>query len=367
MNYQSAIYSKYLSNEKMVAVVSDEALIEKMLSFEVNLTRSQQKLGIIPSSAAETIIKVIENTKIKPDDLSEGTLQNGIPVIPLLTIIKDLLNDDSKPFLHYGATSQDALDTAQILMVLDGIGVLNWFVAEFENNLKKLDSEYGLTQCMARTRGQSAAPTTFGFRIRSWAHPLQRLRQRLKELLPRLLKVQLGGAVGDLAFFKSNAKALVDELASRLGLASAQSWHAQRDSLAEFTNWLAMCSSIAGKMGADILVMSQNEVGEIEELGNAGGKSSSMPHKNNPVLSEALVALARLNASLQSRMLQSMIHGGERDATAWILEWESLRQMMIYTAASLSHAIKISASMKVHTEMMEKNVSTFMAKTKNDR
>ena len=120
-----------------------------------------------------------------------------------------------------------------------------------------------------------------------------------------MLKVQLGGAVGDLAFFKSDGKALADDLASRLGLASAPSWHSQRDSLAEFTNWLAMLSSIAGKMGADILVMSQNEVGEVEELSDGGGKSSSMPHKNNPVLSEALVALAKLNASLQSRMLQA--------------------------------------------------------------
>ena len=333
-----------------------------MLTFEANLARAQQKLGIIPSSAAEAINAVIDNAKISPDDLAEGTLQHGIPVIPLLAVVKNLLDEDSKPFLHYGATSQDTLDTAQVLIALDGIGVLSWMVTEFESNLKNLDDKYGLTQCMARTRGQLAAPTTFGSRIRSWSQPVSRQNEKLKQLLPRLLKVQLGGAVGDLAFFKSDGKALVDDLASRLGLASAQSWHSQRDSLAEFTNWLAMFSSITGKMGADILVMSQNEVGEVEELGDGGGKSTTMPHKNNPVLSEALVALARLNASLQSRMLQGMIHSGERDATAWILEWETLRQMMIYTAASLSHAVKITAKMKVHTEIMEKNVATFIAK-----
>ena len=364
MNYQSAIYSKYLSNEKMTAVVSDEALIEKMLSFEASLTKAQQKLGIIPSSAAETIINVIENLKIKPAELSEGTLQNGIPVIPLLSIVKRSLHEDSKPFLHYGVTSQDALDTAQVLIIRDAIGILSWMLTELDNNLSDLDNKYGSTQCIARTRGQLAEPTTFGFRIRSWAYPLERQQQRLKEFLPRLLKVQLGGAVGDLSFFKSNGKALVDELASRLSLAGSPSWHTQRDSLVEFTNWLAMSSSIAGKMGADILVMSQNEVGEVGELGDGGGKSSSMAHKNNPVLSEALVALGRLNSSLQSRMLQSMIHGSERDATAWILEWESLRQMMIYAAASLSHAVDISAKMKVHTETMEKNVAAFAAKNK---
>ena len=362
MNYQSAIYSKYLSSEKMVAVVSDEALVEKMLSFEANLTRAQQKLGIVASSVADTIVNVIENTKIKPEDLSAGTLKSGIPIIPLLEIIKGSLNDEAKPFLHYGATSQDVLDTAQVMIVRDATSVLSLMLTELDTNIKELDTKHGSTQCIARTRGQSAAPTTFGFRIRSWAMPLQRQQQRLKEFLPRLLVVQLGGAVGDLAFFKSNGKVLVDELAFRLNLASASSWHTQRDCLVEFTNWLAMIGAICGKMGADILVMARNEVGEVDELGDEGGKSSAMPYKNNPVLSEALVALARLNASLQSRMLEAMIHAGERDATAWILEWESLRQMMIYAAASLSHAIEISARMKVHTDVMERNAAAFVAK-----
>lgn len=362
MNHHSAIYSKYLSHEKMAAIVSDEALIEKMLKFESNLAKSQEKLGIIPSSAAEEIIGAIEKTKIRPEDLSEGTLRDGIPVIALLSFIKESLKDDARPFLHYGATSQDTLDTAQMLVILEGYSVLSWMFGELENNLGNLDKQYGLTRCMARTRGQLAMPTTFGSKIRSWLQPLQRQRNRFKEFAPRLLKLQLGGAVGDMSFFKESAKALVDDLASRLGLASAPAWHVQRDSIAEFTNWLAISTSITAKMGSDILIMSQNEVAEVEELGEGGGKSSAMPHKNNPVRSEALVALGRVNASLQSRILEGMIHAGERDATAWIMEWETLRQMMIYTAAALSHAIMISGGIKVHTDVMEKNVATFLAK-----
>jgi len=362
MNYQSAIYSKYLSNEKMVALVSDEALIERILKFEAALARTQQKLGIIPSSAAETIISTLAKTEIRPDDLAQGTMQHGIPVIALIGIVRDLLNEDSKSFLHYGVTSQDALDTAQVMIASEAITLLTRMLADFQNNLEKLDNAYGLTRCMARTRGQLAAPIIFGLRINSWLKPVQRQQQRIKELSTRVLKIQLGGAVGDLAFFKTNGKALTNELASQLGLASASSWHAQRDTLAEFGNWLAMCSSIAAKMGADVLIMSQNEIGEVEELNAGGGKSSTMPHKNNPVLSEALVAIARLNASLQSRMLEGLVHGGERDATAWILEWETIRQMMIYSATSLSHAVKISSEIKVHTDIMERTVATFMAK-----
>lgn len=363
MSYQSVIYSKYLSNEKMAVIVSDEALIEKMLRFESKLSEAQQKLGIIPSAAAEEIVSVISKIKIKPEDLAAGTLQNGVPVIPLLSIVKDSLSADAKPYLHYGATSQDALDTAQVLITLEGIGHLNSLHAELTIRLENLDKLYGSAKCMARTRGQLAAPITFGSRIKSWYEPLRRLHNSWKQFAPRLLKVQLGGAVGDLSSFKSNGKALVDEVASQLGLASATSWHVQRDSVAEFTNWLAMFTSTAGKMGADILVMSQNEVGEVEELGVVGGKSSSMPHKNNPVLSEALVAIAKLNASLQSRMLQGMVHTGERDGTAWIMEWETVRQMMIYAATSLSHAIQISAGMKVHADVMERNVAAFLART----
>ena len=364
MNYQSAIYSKYLSNEKMVAVVSDESLIEKMLRFEAGLAKAQQKLGIIPSFAAESIINAVNKVKIKPADLAEGTLRDGIPVTSLLSIVRNQLVEDAKPYLHYGATSQDTLDTAQILIIMAGVDHLTTMWGELESKLRNLDSMYGSVKCMARTRGQLAAPISFGDRIRSWLEPFERLHDNWKVIAPRLLKVQLGGAVGDLSFFKPNGKALVDELASQLALNSATSWHVQRDSLAEFTNWLAMYSSVAGKMGADILVMSQNEIGEVEELAGGGGKSSAMPHKNNPVLSEALVALSKLNASLQSRILQGMVHSGERDATAWILEWETVRQMMIYTATSLSHATTISGSMKVHTEVMENNVAAFLSKNR---
>jgi 3-carboxy-cis,cis-muconate cycloisomerase len=365
MNYLSAIYSKYLSSEKMLAVVSDEALIEKMIRFEAALASAQQKLDIIPSSAANTLIKVLNTTKVKPQDLAEGTLHNGIPVIPLLTIIKGKLSEDAKEFLHYGATSQDTLDTAQILMVSDAIRLLSKMIEDFNSNLERLDKKFGRTRCMGRTRGQLAVPITFGLRIKSWMQPMNRQQQRLKELSVRLLKIQLGGAVGDLSFFKENGKGLLEELALQLGLASSTPWHSQRDVMAEFSNWLALTSGNVGKMGADVLVMSQNEIGEVEELGEGGGKSSSMPHKNNPVLSEAMVALATLNASLQSRMLQALVHENERDATAWILEWETLRQMLLYTASSLSHAIKVTSEMKVHADIMERNVAAFL--TKNEK
>ena len=214
---------------------------------------------------------------------------------------------------------------------------------------------------MAHTRGQQAIPITFGVKINAWLQPLQRQMQRLTEIKKRLLVVQLGGAAGTLSVYPDQAEVLIAALANELKLAPSQSWHTQRDSFCEFTNWLAMLTGVTGKMGADILVMSQTEINEVQESVE-GGKSSAMPHKNNPVLSEALVALARLNATLQSQQLQSLVHVNERDAAAWILEWNAIPQMIINTGAALNHSINISTTIKINAAVMQHNIERFYKK-----
>ena len=217
---------------------------------------------------------------------------------------------------------------------------------------------------MAHTRGQQAIPITFGIKINAWLHPLQRQLQRLVEIKKSVLVVQLGGAAGTLSVYPDKAEQLISTVAKELKLRPVSSWHTQRDNLCEFTNWLAMLTGILGKMGADILVMNQTEIDEVAENAAGGGKSSAMPDKNNPVLSEALVALARLNATLQLQQLQSLIHVNERDATAWILEWNAIPQMIINTGATLNHALTISANLKINTENMRKNVERFLKSNK---
>src|SRR4030095_13387320 len=147
---------------------------------------------------------------------------------------------------------------------------------------------------------------------------------------------------------------LVEELAATLDLRSSESWHAQRGNICEFGIWLALLTGITAKMGADILVMSQTEVSEVAELDS--GKSSSMPHKRNPVLSEALVALGKLNTTLQAQLLQGMMHVNERDGTGLILEWSTIPQMIINASVALNHAITISTHIKINTENMRSNV-----------
>jgi 3-carboxy-cis,cis-muconate cycloisomerase len=359
MDYPSAIFSKYLGDEQLFQLVSDEALINEMLHFETALAQAQAHVGIIPAAAADEINNVLTQLKIIPADLAAGTLQNGIPVISLLAIAKEKLSGDVKKYLHYGATSQDAMDTAQVLMITNVAEVMEQRVKLLIQHLTQLSQQYGETTCMAHTRGQQAVPITFEVKINAWLNPLQRQLQRLQEIKQRLFVVQLGGAAGTLSDYPDKAAPLISALAKELKLHPASSWHTQRDNFCEFTNWLAMLSGTLGKMGADILVMSQSEINEVQESAE-GGKSSAMPHKNNPVLSEALVALSRMNATLQSQQLQSMLQVNERDATAWILEWNAIPQMVINTGVALNHALTISASIKVNTDNMKQNAEQFL-------
>jgi 3-carboxy-cis,cis-muconate cycloisomerase len=339
-------------------------LIKKILQFEISLAKAQASLNILPQNIADEINTVLSQLKINPADLASGTLQNGIPVITLLSIAKEKLSAEAKQYLHYGTTSQDAMDTAQVLIIRDAISLIEQRVQKFIQHLTTLSKRFGTVPCMAHTRGQQAVPITFDIKINAWLQPLHRQLQRLAEIKTRILSIQLGGAAGILSLYTDKSEQLIQALAAELKLHPAESWHTQRDNFCEFTNWLAMLTGITGKMGADILVMTQTEISEVEEDATGGGKSSSMPHKNNPVLSEALVALARLNGTLQSQQLQSIVHVNERDATAWILEWNAIPQMITNAGTALNHAITISANMKVNTHNMQLHVEQFLKTTK---
>ena len=359
MNYQPGIFSKYLSDAQMEVIVSEKAFVRRMLQFETSLAAAQATLGLIPTKAAAEIKEVLAGISIDPGDLAAGTLQNGIPIITMLELAKKYLSADTKKHLHYGSTSQDVIDTAQALMFHEAIDLIEPRVIILTQQLSKLIDSYGDVPCIARTRGQQAVPITFGVKVNAWLQPLQRQLERLSELKKRILVVQLGGAAGTLSAYPEKATELRVALARELKLQPAPAWHTQRDNICEFTNWLAMTTGVLGKMAADVLVMAQSEVGEVSES-EEGGKSSAMPHKNNPVLSEALVAIAKINAGLQSQILVGMIHANERDATAWILEWNAIPQMLIHASTSLSHALTIAAKMKVNTDRLKDNVERFL-------
>ena len=364
MSHSSKIFGLYLSDEEMDSVVSDDALVKKMLQFEIELARSQAKLRMIPKPAAWEISSVLSKIKIKPRELTDSTLLHGIPVIGLLSIVKKNLSQNGAQWIHYGATSQDAMDTAQVLIIRDAIHIILKRTASLILQLEKIRKKFGQVPCMARTRNQWALPVKFEVKIDAWKLPLQRQMQTIQEILPRIYRVQLGGATGDLKVYGSKGAALIKSLAAQLALNPSDSWHSQRDVFCALTNWLAIQSGILGKMGADILVLSQSEIGELTENPNAG-KSSSMVHKNNPVLCEALVAIANMNANAQAMQLQSLVHKNERDGASLILEWINIPQMLIHLGVSLKHAQSIWKTMIIHSDVMKKNVEAFHKQNEN--
>ncbi len=202
----------------------------------------------------------------------------------------------------------------------------------------------GTIPLMARTRMQRALPITAADKLRVWREPLERGLARLAALKPRLLVVQFGGPVGARGDLDGKGDAVAAELARRLGLADAPCWQAERDVIGEFAAWLSLITGSLGKLGQDIALMAQNEIGEVRLAG--GGGSSAMPHKSNPVAAETLVALARFTAGQLGTLHQALVHENERSGAAWTLEWLTLPPMVAATAAALRHAATICEGLR---------------------
>ena len=351
------MFSTYLSDPEIARICSPEQFVRRMLDFEIGLATVQGQLGIIPVHAAAAIAQRLTDVTILPEALAKGTLKNGVPTIPLLALLKTHLPESAKAYIHVGATSQDVMDTAQVLIIKDVITVLNARIQKLLTNLTDLQTRYGAVTMMGRTRTQQALPIRFGQKVDSWSNPLVRHLERLNQLKPRLLLVQLGGAVGNNAALGDKATEVTQALANGLKLGYSTPWHTQRDGFAEFAGWLALLTGTLGKLGQDVLIMGQTEVDEVVENAMGGGKSSAMPHKNNPVLSEALVTIARQNAQFAALQLQSVVHSNERDATAWMLEWENLPRMMANAGTALHHGISITRTMSINREAMQTNLN----------
>ena len=350
------MYATYLSDEEMVRICSDEQLVRYMLDFEMALAKAQAQAGLVPAKAAETISHSLSKLSISPSVLTESTLKNGIPTIDLLAEAKKHLPEEVMDYLHLGATSQDMMDTATVLIFKDAAIMIEGRIKKLLHNLLHLIEKEGDAPCMARTRWQQATPIPFGLKVVSWSQPLVRHLERLQELRKRLLVVQLGGASGSLASMQTKGEEVMRTLTNELGLSPSSPWHSQRDNVGELGNWLSLLTGSLGKIGQDILLMAQTEVGEVVENADGGGKSSAMPHKNNPVLSEALVYLGRENTTLTGLISQSLLHGAERDGSAWMLEWRTLPHMLVNTAGALKHALTITEKLQVNRKRMLENI-----------
>ena len=328
-----ALLGQLYGDAAMAAILSDRSAIAAMLRTEVALARAQAELGVIPADAASAIAQAAATLDPDPAELAAAAAVAGITAQPVIAALKSAAGE-AGAFAHYGATSQDIVDTALALQLVQALDLLDGRLRHLAALLAQKAADHAALPIPARTRHQIAAPTTLGAKIAVWQGMAARNRQRLEELRPRLLLVSLNGAAGTGAAFAGHGPALRAAMAAALGLGVPDGpWHAARDGIAELAGWLSLVTGALGKIGLDLIQLGQSEIAEIS-AGDGGG-SSTMPQKQNPVAAEALVTLARLNAGDLAGMHQALIHAQERDGVALGLEWNLLPAMLERTAAAL--------------------------------
>lgn len=327
------LLSALAGDAEIEALLSDQAQLDAMLAFERALAEASAEAGFISEDAETAIVSALGSFRPDWPALQAGMAQDGVVVPALIKQLKALLPEPHRAALHQGATSQDVTDTALMLQLARVFDVYEARLSALLETLDALAVAHGGTALMAHTRMQVALPTTWGAKLASWSEPLKRHLRALVSMRRSLLVVQLGGPVGDRGSFGIHGDAIASGMAKRLDLGLATPWQATRDPIIALGSLLAQVSGSLGKLGMDVTLLAQNEIGAVRLEG--GGGSSAMAHKSNPVNAEVLVALARYNAGLAGTLNQAMVHENERSGAAWTLEWLTLPPMLVTAGASL--------------------------------
>jgi len=335
--FDDPILSGLLGDAELADLFTPRAVLGGIVAFETALADAESSEGIVPADAAKEIDAKLAGIELDHDELTKGTARDGVVVPSLLRQWRAGLSDTAREWLHFGATSQDAIDSSLSLRLAAAITILRKRLETLLLALDTLERRDGALETMAHTRMQAAIPVPASRKILSWRDPLARNLDRLEPVAADLALLHFGGAAGTLEKLGGKGPAVGERMAARLGLAlPARPRHSERDGIAAFASWLSLVSGSLGKLGHDVCLLAQSEVAEVAIAG--GGGSSAMPHKSNPVGAETLVALARFNATMLGGMHQSLVHENERSGAAWALEWMILPQMVVATGAALGSA-----------------------------
>jgi 3-carboxy-cis,cis-muconate cycloisomerase len=354
----SRIFGPLFGDSEINELLSERAYVRALVEVEGALARAEARVGVIPQAAAEQILKAADPNKIDIESLSRGTVRSGFPIIALVQELRRLVGGQAASYVHWGATTQDIMDTAGVLQLRTAAKLYKERIAELARQLSQLANRHRATVMAGRTHGQHALPISFGLKVVTWLAPLVRHAERLDEISPRLLVVQFGGAAGTLAALGDKGIEVMQALAAELNLAvPVMPWHAQRDNLLEFAGWLSQVTGSLGKMAQDIILLAQSEVGEVSESAEEGrGGSSTMPQKSNPITSELILAAARNNASLLSALHHAQIQEHERATHGWQVEWLTLPEMLMLTGGALKHAVYLAKNLQVDEAKMRANI-----------
>ncbi len=355
----SQVFGTLYGEDRMRAIWDERAFFQRMLDAEAALARVQGRLGIIPADAAAAITAAATVDKLDTAELAASVRTVGYPVIGVVKGLSRAAGPEAARWTHWGATTQDILDTAIVLQVRDGLALIRAELVALTTALAVQADTHRNTVMAGRTHLQHALPTTFGLKVATWLMPLPYHIERLDQLLPRALRVEFGGAAGTLASLGDQGLAVMQGLAAELGLHEPPGpWHVARDGLAETVGLLGLiCGSLA-KIATDLILLCQTEIGEVSEPYIAGrGGSSTMPQKRNPIASEYVLAAQRGVQALVPLMLNAMADDHERGTGPWQAELLALPQAFVLTAGALMHARTIAEGMVVDPVRMTKNLS----------
>ncbi|MFF7333109.1 3-carboxy-cis,cis-muconate cycloisomerase [Streptomyces sp. NPDC008150] len=348
------------TGSRAATTTSDSAFLRALLDAEAALTRAQAALGLAPAAAARAVTAAAHAGHFDAHSLAVRARAGGNPVIPLVADLTKATGEQYGPYVHRGATSQDIMDTATVLVAVRTLEPLLADLGRTADALAVLAAAHRDTPMPGRTLTQHAVPTTFGLKAAGWRSLVLDARDRVTAVRDSL-PAQLGGAAGTLAAFTAygatDATALPAAYARELGLAAPLlPWHTLRTPLADLAGCLALTAGALGKFAEDVLTLSRTEIAEVAEAG--GGGSSAMPHKANPVRSTLIAAAARRAPQLAATLHGSLVAGDERPAGAWHAEWEPLRDLLRLTGGAARDAAELAAGLRVFPDTMRQHLDS---------
>ena len=355
--FDSALFRDMFGTAEMRSVFSDKALIERYIEVEIALAKAEARCGVIPAEAAVQIAELARFESLDLAHMQHETEIVGYPILPLVEQLSKLCGEAGR-YVHWGATTQDIMDTAVVLQVRAALAIVERDIQSVRGLLAELALRYRDTPMAGRTHLQHALPITFGYKVAVWLSMFDRHAERLVELRPRVEIGQFAGAAGTLASLGDKGLEVQEALMAELGLGVPQAtWHVARDGLAEALNFLGLVTGSLGKIALDVMMMMTSELGEVYEPFVKGrGASSTMPQKRNPISCELMYAAAKGVRQQAGLMLDAMIQDFERSTGPWQAEWVAIPEAFALSAASLGQAKFMLAGLEVRTERMRQNL-----------
>lgn len=346
------------STPEMTLIFDEKTRYQRWLDFEAALARVQGEMGVIPHEAAEEIGRKARVEHLDWDSIHENYLNSRNSIVPLISGLRKACKGGYGEYVHFGVTTQDVLDTAEILELRDTLRLIYRDLRALEVVCLNMAKQHRSTPMVARSHGQQALPTTLGLKVAVWLNEIRRHIERVKYVYGEIGVGQLGGAVGTMAALGPQAVEVASRTLNVLGLKhSIVAWHNSRDNVAEVASVVSLLTTTCAKVANEIFQLQKTEIGELREaVPGTSATSTTMPHKKNPVICQRIVVLSRHVRYLSGVIMESVAHEHERDARCLWAEWLAVPQLCIYAGTALQYMLDVLSGLKIQVDRMRENL-----------